>query len=701
MPFTITSILGPSLTSPGNGTLNVRGNILFDTVNNVTFTLPGSLNIRCGGNWTASTQFAPTSSTVTFDGGVSQDLSPTVPGNNLSFFTFAINAGTAVRVLTTGAIAFGGIATNNGGLDVAVGPAVINANAQMNLNAAASTNLGTGLVHVFGGSLNVQSTHALSSGAGTAIRLAGTGTLSTSVAIPCNVEITGSYALGAATLQQNLTYSNPAADLVIGGSATVTINGNASFTGRRVTCPAAGSTLNVRGNVLFDTTNAVTFTSPGTLAIRCGGNWTANASFAPTTSLVTFDGSPPQVASPVVPGATLNWFDLTIATNSNLQLASTGTANVARVLTVSASSSLNSTTLSVLQVGSTATLNGVTSLTAAQLSVTGQCNMNAGGATTLGPGKVHTFGNNLTVTHAFSPGAGSLARLQGTGSVSTAGAGSLQDVQVTGTYSMAGSTILGNLDYPNTALGVLLIQNNTVLVNGNATLDGPSLNGASAVAGILNVRGNLTIDTINPSILNLPINIQVGGTWTAGASFVPQSSSVTFNGTAPQVAQSNAPGGTLSFFDLIVPTGSSLQIGTASTLAVGRLLTVQASASLSSTSVTLTTVGLTCTVGGTMNLSATELRVTGQCNLQSGGSTTLGAGKVHLFGNNLNVGHLFNAGAASIARLQGTGVANSGGSGGLLPTLEVTGSYQFGNPSVVQGDFVQTPTGSVVIQNTV
>ena len=685
------------------GTLNVRGDIAWATINPVVF--GNGVTVRCGGNWTAGANFAPITSTVTFDGSALQ----TVTGGPLNWFTLVIAANANVQVTSAAAINVGSLLTINAtaalaansattftvGSTTTVGGTLTTsaqfiAGGQFNLNNTGSVVLGAGQTHLFSNNLTI-SNAPFNSGAGSTVRLQGTGSLSTSgVGSVQDTEITGTYTLSGGTINGNLTQTIAAGQVTVGSGSTTTVNGNATFQGLRVNgSGGTAGTLNVRGDIAWATINPVVFGNGVT--VRCGGNWTAGANFAPITSTVTFDGSALQT----VTGGPLNWFTLVIAANANVQVTSAAAINVGSLLTINATAALAANSATTFTVGSTTTVGG-TLTTSAQFIAGGQFNLNNTGSVVLGAGQTHLFSNNLTISNApFNSGAGSTVRLQGTGSLSTSGVGSVSDTEITGTYTLATCTINGNLTQAGAAGQVTIGVNASITVNGNASFQGTTVNGAGTTVGTLNVRGDITWATINPVVFGNGVTVRCGGNWNVTQNFAPITSAVTFDGTGTQTATGNP----LHFFTLIVDAGATLDIPGAVAIDVTSLLTVQAGGTLTANSATTFTVGSTSTMSGTFSTSAL-FSGGGQFNLNPIGSVTLGAGQTHLFGNNVNVSPAatFNAGTGSILRLQGTGTVNSGSGAASLPTVEVTGTYTFAG-TTINGDLTQTSTaGQLTVQ---
>lgn len=289
-------------------------------------------------------------------------------------------------------------------------------------------------------------------------------------------------------------------------------------------------------------------------------------------------------------------------------------------------------------------------------------------------------------------GTGTL-RCLGTGTIG----GTLGNTTVGGaTRTFQATTINGQLTQEPGATILLALA--VVTVNGNATFQGVTVNGAAS-GGTLNVRGNLTWATTGVVTFSVPMSVRCGGNWadTTG-NFQPATSLVTFDGSALQVVT-----GTPRWFDLTISSPGGVSIQSTGTAEVVRNLNVNGTRTLSSSSLAVFRVGGTNTVVGTLSLTNARLEVAGACLLNPGGTTTLGASQTHVFDGNLTVNnHTLNTGANSTVHLRGTGTATSF-SGGALGNVLVTGAYALGNNTIngnltVAAATLTSNPGTVLVQ---
>ena len=225
----------------------------------------------------------------------------------------------------------------------------------------------------------------------------------------------------------------------VGAGQTLSVTGNALFQGGSLAVSGNTGTIDVGGSVTFAGTNAT-----GQLpTLRCGGNWTADANFAPTSGFVELDGSGAQVIS-----GTGVFKDLTIASGSN-----TSTSN--------------------LTVNGALIANGSLALSGA-LDANGNVTVGAAGALDVGGG-TDTFAGSLIVNGTFTS----------TGTVvfddslpaTFSSASPLPNVQIaktSGATLLLGSdvTVNGNLTETSGALALSLGSGQTLTVNGKRALPG-------------------------------------------------------------------------------------------------------------------------------------------------------------------------------------------------------------------------------------
>jgi hypothetical protein len=259
------------------GTLDVAGSVTFAGTT-TTGTTP---TIRCGGNWTADGSYSPTAGTVRFDGtGVLQAISGTP-----AFPALTIDPG--AQVAASASCAAGGALTVGGTLTLAAG---VTLSASANAVIAGSV-AGAGALRLVGAA-------AVSlSGGGSLpnLEIAKTGT--TTVTVGSDLSVAG-----------DLTLTSGQFRVASMASDVVSVAGNALFQGGVLSVQASAGTLDVAGNVTF----AGTTTTGTTPTIRCGGNWSADAGYAPSTGLVELDGAGPTTVAHAAAGGTMTFATLVL-----------------------------------------------------------------------------------------------------------------------------------------------------------------------------------------------------------------------------------------------------------------------------------------------------------------------------------------------------------------------------------------------------
>ncbi len=160
------------------------------------------------------------------------------------------------------------------------------------------------------------------------------------------------------------------ADLIVTGGATLQIpSGTLTYLGNAVlgTGQLSGSgTLDVDGSV---TCNGMALASTPP-SIRCGGNWTADASFAPTGGTIELDGAAPSTIGASTSGGVVKFFNLVIrngvrgAMNSPVVSASSILVDASGTIDVGTGQAL---TINRAPAPTTVTIDGVLSVGTAQL----------------------------------------------------------------------------------------------------------------------------------------------------------------------------------------------------------------------------------------------------------------------------------------------------------------------------------------------
>jgi fibronectin-binding autotransporter adhesin len=317
--------------------------------------------LRIGGDYVGASSWAPAGGLTVFDAG------PSTVSGVCSFADLTVNVGVSVTT-TVGAAVNGVLAVNGGGAALVCG-------GPMDVNGAATVavggtwELGT-FTHSVGGSGTF---NGAVTGAG-AVRFDGAtnATWSGTSALPA-VEIakvgsTNLAASGSIGVAGNLTVTS--GTFVVGLGAIVSVGNDAFFNGGAFFTNSTASIIDIADDAVFAGTTTL-FAGALVPQIHIGGDYVADATWAPTSGLIELDGASPSTVAPLVPGATLTFNDVAIR-------------NGTRTLAADATWAAASTTIhagSALRAGTGATL----SWTANAPTVNGTLGADAGGALALGP----------------------------------------------------------------------------------------------------------------------------------------------------------------------------------------------------------------------------------------------------------------------------------------------------------------------------
>ncbi len=291
------TLAGGVLTIFNVGTLHMNGNVTFSGT-----TLAGtSPTLSCGGNLVMNSAVQVTSGTLTMDGPGAHTIS--APGAGMPVIVIA--AGTSITTTTSPFVAIG--LTANGSFST---PGTLDINGNVNVGAAGTLTTTGGGSHTVSGDFDCTGTLAMTGNVvfdGTTSGSFG----STSPFPPIVVAKTGG---GMLDLHANATCSSLSVQSgllrVSVGTFTLTVNGNATFTGGSLSAFNVGI-LDVNGNVTFSGTAV----SAGMPTIRCAGNFVADAAFAPTGGTLELDGPTPTTFGPAIAGSTLVVPILTVKNN--------------------------------------------------------------------------------------------------------------------------------------------------------------------------------------------------------------------------------------------------------------------------------------------------------------------------------------------------------------------------------------------------
>ncbi len=605
------------------GALEVWNIGIIDVAGDVTFAgtaVSGSSpTIRCAGDWTSDANFAPTSGTVFLDGTAPQ----TVLGATTAFRDLTIASGAAVSAAgllrTAGTLTVDGSLTTTGTLDVDGG---------ITVNTTGTLDLGAGTHTVAGGAL--MSGALLMQPTGLVV-LDGAGGMSLRGGVYANLTIARSGIGDRVFLDSNVTVTGNLR-LVQGlfrvaqnTNVTIAVGGDASFEGGALEVWNIGI-VDVAGDVTF----AGTTVSGSAPTIRCAGDWTSDANFAPTSGTVFLDGTAPQT----VLGATTEFRNLTIAAGASV--SSAGLLRTAGTLVVDGSLTTSGT-----------------------LDLDGGVTVNTPGTLDLGAG-THTCDGNATISGTLLMQPMGLVVLDGTGLSGLSG-GPFANL----TIALAGPTDRVDLSNNATVTGDLrLVQGDfrvsigstprTIAVGGDARFEGGVLSRNNI--GTIDVAGDVTFAG---TAVASPPTIRCAGNWSSDTNFAPTSSTVFLDGSAPQTMV----GAPASFYSLTIAAGAA--VSHSGTLSTRAALTVDGS---------LTTTG--------------TLDLDGGVTVNTTGTLDLGAG-THTCDGNATISGTLLMQPMGLVVLDGTGL--SGLSGGPFANLTIalagpTDRVDLSNNATVTGD---------------
>jgi hypothetical protein len=254
-------------------------------------------NLDVGGDWTATAATTVAGGLVTFDGATG----PTISGPAAFFdLTLAATGAAAIDAATvagdllvqTGGctLAAGATLTIAGDATFAAGPIVSGDATAIFAIAGAATFSGATASGVFsadvGGDWTATAAFAPTDGrvrfvAATTQTVGGAGTFFA-------VEVAGPGATGFSSVVVADDFTASGGATTVAAGATIAVGGAASFTG--------GSVASADVTARFDVAGATTFAgaTAGLLVFDAAGDFTTDATFAPTSGVVTFDGAGPQ-----------------------------------------------------------------------------------------------------------------------------------------------------------------------------------------------------------------------------------------------------------------------------------------------------------------------------------------------------------------------------------------------------------------------
>lgn len=581
------NFLGGALT--GAGTLIVEGSVLFDGTVAVT---PPAIQVE--GNWTANSQFQPSSGTVTFTGAGAQTLS----GTAALFNTLTIDGGSSVSTVINASTR--GTLTVNGGLTTS---ASLQVGSTLSIGSLGTIELGS-QAHVLEAGLSCSGTLQFDPGCQLLFQGDTSGSVGSSSTLPpASIAKTGSASISITNtvIGGDLTLSSGRLNTA---NSSFTVEGNASFLGGEVfdTSGSGIGTIRVEGDVLFAGGQSRTL-APNFV---CGDDWTSDSNFQPTQGTVTFE---PLDGVSEISGSDVRLNAVTVSQGELLQTA-----------------------VDVF-IASTFTVNGQFSNqgTSANLNCDGDVTVGDDTQFSLGSG-TYSFAENLTTgpQSSLSSQVGAQIVFDGfvSGSLSLSSSfGFLRDTRVAkagfATLTVTGPVkVDGDLEMES---GILSIGGETTVL-GNAVFTGGQLIGSSDLL----VQGDASF---TETLVLAGPDIFVSGDWSADASFQPTSGRVIFDG-GPNLQR--IQGSTANFFTLEVDISADVLSENLPLNIEGNLVVFNGTLSVQSSGVT--EVGGTVTSNGTLDLSG-PISVDGVVTINAG-SFTIGGGQ---FADDLVVNGGFNS----------------------------------------------------------
>ena len=677
--------------STGSSTkLDLDGDVLF---NGTLVTSPPG-QILCDGDWTADSNFAPTSGTVIFDGAGTQTV--TGSSGNPAFHDLTIQSGVTIPAVdidlledlvvdgtfTTGTLDIPGALTVNGSLTIT---SSLDCDGHATLNAGGALDLGVG-THSFARNLSAATGSTLTTTGKLVFDGVGTVTIDGAHSLP-EVEVDGTGIVTFAGRSPDFLalvtgpFTLTAGIVSIANGHTLCLQSTASFAAGELRGSSGGATkLDLDGDVLFNGT--LVNTAPG--QILCDADWTADSNFAPANGTVIFDGSGTQT----VTGSSGNpaFHDLTIQSGVTIPAVD---IDLLEDLVVD-----GTFTTGTLGVPGALTVNGSLTITSS-LDCDGHATLNAGGALDLGGG-THSFARNLSAATGSTLTTTGKLVFDGVGTVTIDGAHSLPEVEVDGTgiVTFAGRSpdFLALVTGPFTlTAGIVSIANgHTLCLQSTASFAAGELRGSSGGSTKLDLDGDVLFN--GTLVTTAPGQILCDADWTADSNFAPANGTVIFDGSGTQTVTGSS--GNPAFHDLTIQSGVTIpavDIDLLEDLVVDGTFTTG----------TLGVPGA-LTVNGSLTITS-SLDCDGHATLNAGGALDLGGG-THSFARNLS--------AATGSTLTTTGKLVFDGVGTVtidgahsLPEVEVdgTGIVTFAGRSpdflaLVTGPFTLT-AGIVSIAN--
>ncbi len=371
------------------------------------------------------------------------------------------------------------------------------------------------------GSMNVKNNFSIS---GTSVFNHGNGTLNLNGSVDQLIAVNNT----SPSMLNNLTLS--------GSAATITI----------------GSAIILRNNLTIGS-GKVLNTSLNNYSIDVAGNWTNNGTFTPNNSTVTLNVF--AASTKTLNNGTSSFYNLTISPTATATHTITGIVTVNGILTLGGTGTITLNTGEIQAKGNITLTNTATS---------------GGGSATItlnGPA-AQTITSTLPIGQCRLPG------IKLSNSINHILPANLT---VGGNWTY----VTGNVNFPSGA--TVMFTGSTGIVTSEAVpFQNVNINGTSVSLGsAMKVAGNLTISsgrTLNTSASNF--QIEVAGNWINSGSFIPNSGTVVFNGTAQSI--NNGTSSNFNNVQLSAPSGTTtlaanVRVMGDLTISPGEILDVSAS----------------------------------------------------------------------------------------------------------------------------
>ncbi len=592
----------------GAEVLDVAGNVVLTAT-------PGTMSansaIFCAGDWSSDAAWTPSAGTVVLDPAVAS----TVGGAGTTFNSLRVASGT---VTVSAAAAIVGDLTVDSG-------ATLDTDAPLDIDGAvtlgditAAWDVGAS-THTVGGAY--VSAGASASGAGKLL-FDGAGGLNAGGASLPHVELaSGARSAFSGTIAGDLTLSG--GTLTIEADQTLHVTGNAALSSGTLAWATTGGTevLDVDGDVTIAASAGAT--SAGSI-VRCGGDWSSDATFAPALGTVELDGG--SVAT--VGGTGPIFASLRVVSGTKTLLSA---AAVTGDLAVDSGATLDAN--AALDVDGSVSLGATATLDVGGLTHTVAGDWTSAGGSAIGSGTLELDGPGVLATST-----GSVPNV-----LLTAGLREVDDTHVTGDLELAG--------------GELRVRNDqTLVVDGDATFAAGTLSWHATPDGtpeVIDVEGNVTA-TAAAGSTSADSELYAAGDWTSDGAFAPAAGTVYLDGSSPSLVDGTG----ITLARLVVRNNGRALLNTAN---AGELL-VEAGATLQMLA-DLTVSGGATVAGGTLALGPQTISVEEDFTASDGGSSVTGTGLV---------------------RLTGTGTLSTGANS--VPAVDVTGGQRAALDSVVAGN---------------